>query len=145
MGCMDQALSNLFPVSWLDPYGNMPLNKEHTVQIDITQVETDDGIKVTAIKTPPRAGTTSIQDAISMALGMGCDEIGPQNGLEQSADLGKRDDKKSSGKNGKCDTMKSTSPESSEQGSQPWGSGKSSEEQDDKSPEKGAKKDPGIK
>lgn len=67
-----EALNNLFPTGWLDPYGSMPLNKEYSVQIDITQVETDDGIKITAVKTPPRASTTSVQDAINMALGMGC-------------------------------------------------------------------------
>lgn len=67
-----EALNNLFPTGWLDPYGSMPLNKEYSVQIDITQVETDDGIKVTAVKTPPHASTTSVQDAINMALGIGC-------------------------------------------------------------------------
>lgn len=67
-------MNNLFPTGWLDPYGSMPLNKEYSVQIDITQVETDDGIKITAVKTPPRASTTSVQDAINMALGMGCCE-----------------------------------------------------------------------
>lgn len=116
MGCIDSALSNLFPTDWLDPYGNMPLNKEYSVQIDITQVETDDGIKVTAVKTPPRAGTTSIQDAINMALGFCCspeadesdsknansmgnktseDKTGSQNAIQRSADLGKRDEKNS--------------------------------------------------
>ena len=72
MDGIGQALNNLFPTGWLDPYGSMPLNKEYSVQIDITQVETDDGIKVTAVKTPPHASTTSIQDAINMALGFGC-------------------------------------------------------------------------
>lgn len=71
-----EALNNLFPTGWLDPYGSMPLNKEYSVQIDITQVETDDGIKVTAVKTPPRASTTSVQDAINMALGLGCKDYG---------------------------------------------------------------------
>ena len=66
------VLNELFPTDWLDPYGSMPLNKQYSVQIDITQVETDDGIKVTAVKSPPSSGTTSVRDAISMALGMGC-------------------------------------------------------------------------
>lgn len=98
MGCMESALSNLFPAGWLDPYGSMPLNKDYSVQIDITQVETDDGIKVTAVKTPPHAGTTSIQDAISMALGMGCDNSEAPTGSPQSADQGKRDDVKNNDK-----------------------------------------------
>lgn len=74
MSGIGEALNNLFPTGWLDPYGSMPLNKEYSVQIDITQVKTDDGIKITAVKTPPRASTTSVQDAINMALGMGCCE-----------------------------------------------------------------------
>ena len=88
---VNEALNNLFPAGWLDPYGNMPLNKSYSVQIDITQVETDDGIKVTAVKTPPHAPTTSIQDAISMALGMGCDVCEAPTNSPQSVDQGKRD------------------------------------------------------
>jgi len=80
MGCMDEALDSLFPVDWLDPYGQMPMNDRYSVQIDITQVKTDNGIKVTAVKTPPRAGTASVSDAIKMALGV-CDiEDNEQNG-----------------------------------------------------------------
>lgn len=105
-----EALNNLFPTGWLDPYGSMPLNKEYSVQIDITQVETDDGIKVTAVKTPPHASTTSVQDAINMALGMGCcdDEENVENcqpekkpekpetepeDKPENDDIGKSDDK----------------------------------------------------
>ena len=98
MGCMDEALSNLFPTSWLDPYGNMPLNDKYTVQIDITQVKTDDGIKVTAVKTPPRAGTTSIQDAISMALGMSCDTCEMPTDTQKPDNQDKKDGKFNSDK-----------------------------------------------
>ena len=94
MGCMENALNELFPTGWLDPYGEMPLNKDYKVQIDITQVETDDGIKVTAVKTPPHASTTSIQDAIAMALGMGCCETEAPTNSQQSADQGKQEPKK---------------------------------------------------
>ena len=95
MGCMDDAINNLFPTSWLDPYGEMPLNDKYSVQIDITQVKTDDGIKVTAVKTPPRARTASIQDAIEMALGMtSCDEKALDNEEKKSSEPVKQEDKK---------------------------------------------------
>lgn len=114
MGSMEETLSNLFPTSWLDPYGNMPLNQELTAQIDITQVTTDNGIKITAVKTPPRAGTTSIKDAISMALDMGCCEIGPHRASQQAADLGKCDSKKPPEKQGGLDVDDGSNVESSE-------------------------------
>lgn len=107
---INEALNNLFPTGWLDPYGSMPLNKDYSVQIDITQVETDDGIKVTAVKTPPHAPTTSIQDAISMALGMGCDISEAPTDSPQSADQGKRDKQNSRlSRSGDSDKMESTS------------------------------------
>lgn len=113
MGCMESALGNLFPTGWLDPYGGMPLNKDYSVQIDITQVETDDGIKVTAVKTPPHAPTTSIQDAISMALGMSCCDTEASANSPQSTDLGKHDSKKDSGKQDEDGKMESSSSGSS--------------------------------
>ena len=95
-----EALNNLFPTGWLDPYGSMPLNKEYSVQIDITQVETDDGIKITAVKTPPRASTTSVQDAISMALGMGCceDITEREDSKDSKGNIAEREDSKSNKK-----------------------------------------------
>ena len=143
MGCMESALSNLFPVDWCDPYGSMPLNKDYSVQIDIMQVETNDGIKVTAVKTPPHAGTTSIQDAISMALGMGCYNDEAQKSSPQSADQGKRDNEKGTGKPVESDTMEPSSSGGSghrdrnpgSQGSRPGPpdpSGSKSEEEDAK-------------
>ena len=95
-----EALNNLFPTGWLDPYGSMPLNKEYSVQIDITQVETDDGIKITAVKTPPRASTTSVQDAINMALGMGCceDITERKDSHDSKGNIAEREDSKSNKK-----------------------------------------------
>lgn len=94
------VLNELFPTDWLDPYGSMPLNKQYSVQIDITQVETDDGIKVTAVKTPPSASTTSVQDAINMALGMGCCEDIAERGDSQDSkgNIAEREDSKPSKK-----------------------------------------------
>lgn len=112
MSGIEEALNNMFPTGWLDPYGSMPLNKDYSVQIDITQVETDDGIKVTAVKTPPHAPTTSIKDAISMALGMGCDISEAPTNSPQSADQGKRDDMKNNDNkqdSGDSDKMESSS------------------------------------
>lgn len=104
MSGIEEALNNMFPTGWLDPYGSMPLNKDYSVQIDITQVETDDGIKVTAVKTPPHAPTTSIKDAISMALGMGCDVCEAPTDSPQSADQGKRDTSSNSDKKNNFDS-----------------------------------------
>ena len=88
------VLNELFPTDWLDPYGSMPLNKQYSVQIDITQVETDDGIKVTAVKPPPAASTTSVQDAINMALGMGCCHEDGEEAPKKSENTPKPDSKK---------------------------------------------------
>lgn len=126
-----EVLNNLFPTNWLDPYGCMPLNKEYSVQIDITQVETDDGIKVTAVKTPPRAGTTSIQDAISMALGMACDNCEAPTNSQQSADLGKYDDMIN---NDKKDSKPSSGSGKPDFGNKP--TEKPDEEQDDEKKKK---------
>ena len=100
MSGIGEALNNLFPTGWLDPYGSMPLNKEYSVQIDITQVDTDDGIKITAVKTPPRASTTSVQDAINMALGMGCceDITERENSQDSKGNIAEREDSKSNKK-----------------------------------------------
>ena len=105
---MQETLDSLFPTSWLDPYGNMPLNKQYSVQIDITQVETDNGIKVTAVKTPPQAGTTSIQDAINMALGMSCCDQPCED--SKSKEQKKPESKEDAGKDGE-DAEKEEKPE----------------------------------
>lgn len=120
MSGIEQALSNMFPVDWCDPYGKMPLNKEYSVQIDITQVETDNGIRVTAVKKPPQADTTSIEDAISMALGMGCDEIGAENGSQQSADLGKQDSKKDTEESPDTKDSEEKPPDDKDDGGNPF-------------------------
>lgn len=137
---INEALNNLFPTGWLDPYGSMPLNKDYSVQIDITQVETDDGIKVTAVKTPPHAPTTSIQDAISMALGIACDDCEAPTNSPQSADQGKRD-KQDSGDSGKM--KPSSSGNSSDRDRNPGSQGSRPEPPESKEPEdEDAKKKP---
>lgn len=114
------------PVDWLDPYGNGPHMSGMPVSVDITIVETDDGIKATSVKQPPQAGPSRIMTALKQALGVDFGICGPQNGLQQSADLGKQNDEKDTGKSSDSGKMESASPgDSGKQGSQPWSSGKS--------------------
>lgn len=135
------------PVDWLDPYGRTPFAKDAELSVDITIVETQDGIRASSVKNPPTSGSSRLMDAIKGALGMACPEIGPQNGLQRSDDLGKQDNEKdrenmaiSDTESDKSGTMKSTSSgDSRRQGSQPWSPEKSSEEPADKSQEKDAK------
>lgn len=65
------ALSNIMPVDWLDPYGHTPFAKGAEMSVDITIVETDDGIRATSVKNPPRAGSDRLMNAIKNALGVG--------------------------------------------------------------------------
>lgn len=128
------------PVDWLDPYGRTPFAKDAELSVDITIVETQDGIRASSVKNPPTSGSSRLMDAIKGALGMACPEIGPQNGSQRSDDLGKQDEQKDTGKSPDSDKMESTSSgDSRKQGSQPWSPGKPSEEPAAKAPEKGAK------
>jgi len=123
------AMSNLIPVDWLDPYGESRFAKGMPYSVDITIVETDDGIRATSVKNPPTSGPSRMMDAIKQVLGVDSCEIGPQNGSQRSVDLGKQNEQKYQGKPGESGKMESTSPPSSRgQGSQPWSGGKSPEE-----------------
>lgn len=84
----------MFPKSWLDPYGNMPLNNGLEASVDIT-VEKSDGLtKVTAVKTPPRSQHMSFTDALEMVLSITSCENGPLSGSQRSADQGKCEEEK---------------------------------------------------
>ena len=140
------AMSNLIPVEWLDPYGESRFAKGMPYSVDITIVETDDGIRATSVKNPPTSGPSRMMDAIKQVLGVDFSEIGPQNGSQRSVDLGKRngtDMEKNDRQDKESDTsskMKTSSPSGSEkQGSQPWPDGKPPEEPDAKATEKDAK------
>lgn len=120
MGCYQDALSNIMPVDWLDPYGRTPFAKDAELSVDITIVETQDGIRASSVKNPPTSGSSRLMDAIKGALGMACPEIGPQNGSQRSDDLGKQDEEKdrenmaiSDTESGKSGTMKPSSSGSS--------------------------------
>lgn len=136
------ALSNIMPIDWLDPYGRTPFAKDAELSVDITIVETDDGIKASSVKNPPTTGSNRLMNAIKQALGVDFDICGPQNGLQRSDDLGKCEDKECLDKSEKSqdsDIMKFGSEDSGKQGSQPWSSGKSPEGSGDKSQMKDAK------
>jgi len=101
------TLSSIMPVDWLDPYGRTPMAPDAELSVDITIVETDDGIKATSVKNPPKAGPGRLIQAIQEALGMaGFDSSAPCTNL-QAADQGKHsgtDSKKSDRQNKELDT-----------------------------------------
>ena len=128
MGYQD-ALSNIMPVEWLDPYGRTPMANGMETSVDITIVETDDGIRASSVKSPPKSGPSRLMQAIQMALGVDQFDCESPCSSLQAADQGKRDDeeKKDSGeKPEESGTMGSTSsPDSRRQGQQPWSGEKS--------------------
>ena len=78
MGCYQDALSNIMPVDWFEPYGRTPFANGAEMSVDITIVETEDGIRAKSVKNPPRAGSSRLIDAIKNALGMGfMDDMDP--------------------------------------------------------------------
>lgn len=134
------ALSNLMPTDWLDPYGRTPFAKDAELSVDITIVETEDGIRAKSVKNPPTSGSNRLMNAIKNALGVDMvDSMSPCSS-SQPADQDKQDDMISNDKKEKPDTMKPpSSGDSEKQGSQPWSSGKSPEGPAGKSQEKDAK------
>lgn len=104
------ALSNIMPIDWMDPYGRTPFAKDAEMSVDITIVETDDGIRATSVKNPPKAGPSRMMDAIKNALGIGfMDSVDPCSS-PQAADQGKREEQDSK----KSDTIKPSSSGNSE-------------------------------
>ena len=133
------AMCNIMPTDWFDPYGRTPFAKDAELSVDITIVETDDGIRAKSVKNPPTSGSSRIMDAIKNALGMGFDICDPLCSSPQADDLGKCEDTINNNKKDESqdsdiksqdsDIMKpSSSGDSKKQGSQPWSSEKSSEE-----------------
>ena len=137
------ALSNIMPIDWLDPYGRTPFAKDAELSVDITIVETDDGIRAKSVKNPPSSGSSRLMDAIKNALGVGMIDCMDPCSSQQADDQGKCDSKKSQDKSEKSqdsDIMKPTSSSDSErQGSQPWSDEKSPEVPPAKAKEKDAK------
>ena len=104
------ALSNLMPIDWLDPYGRTPFANGSEMSVDITIVETDDGIRAKSVKNPQTAGPSRMMEAIKGALGMGFDPCESPCGSLQTDDQGKQDDKNTK----ECDTIKPSSSGDSE-------------------------------
>lgn len=106
------ALSNIMPVDWLDPYGRTPFAKDAELSVDITIVETDDGIKATSVKNPPTSGSSRLINAIKNALGVDMIDNMIPCSSPQADDLGKQDNvinkdkKQDSGESGKMESLK---------------------------------------
>lgn len=149
MCCFQDALSNIMPTDWLDPYGRTPFAKDAEMSVDITIVETDDGIRARSVKNPPTTGGDRLMNAIKNALGVGWMDCMDPCSSSQADDLGKCDDMINKDKKKESqdyDIMKPSSSEDSErQGSQPWSSEKSPEEPAGTPKEKDAKKAPRFK
>lgn len=94
MCCFQDAVSNILPLDWFDPYGRTPFAKNAELSVDITIVETDDGIKASSVKNPPTSGSSRLMNAVKNALGVGCLENEADISSPQAADLGKQNDKK---------------------------------------------------
>ena len=107
------VLSNVMPIDWLDPYGRTPFAKDAELSVDITIVETEDGIRARSVKNPPTTSGDRLMDAIKNALGMASDVCDPVCKPQQSDDQALCDDKECDEKPGKSDTMKLPSPEGS--------------------------------
>lgn len=90
MGYQD-TLAGIMPVEWLDPYGRTPFAGDMTTSVDITIVETDDGIKASSVKNPPKAGPSRLMQAIQQALGVDSLDISSPCSSLQAADQGKCD------------------------------------------------------
>lgn len=86
------AMSNVMPIDWLDPYGRTPFAKDAELSVDITIVETDDGIRAKSVKNPPTSGSSRLMDAIKNALGVGFDICDPTCSSLQADDQGKQED-----------------------------------------------------
>ena len=142
MGCQD-ALAALMPIDELDPYGRTPMANGMEMSVDITIVETDDGIRVSSVKNPPKSGPSRLMEAIKQALGVDSLENSSLCKNLQADDQGKQKDSESTEKSDYSEKknsndkkplkdgvsnaiMESTSPSASRgQGSQPWAGGKS--------------------
>lgn len=112
----NDALSNLMPMDWFDPYGRTPMamdpnfNLNADMSVDITIVETDNGIRASSVKTPPREGPNRLMQAIQNALGVDSIFCEPPCSSPQAADQGKHDKQNSClSRSGDSDKMESSS------------------------------------
>lgn len=90
----NDVFDSAFPKSWLDPYGDMPMNPGLQASVDIEVTKSDGVTKVTAVKTPPRSQHMSFEDALEMVLSITSCENEPLCTNLQAADQGKCEDEK---------------------------------------------------
>lgn len=80
MCCFQDALQNA--CGFMDPYGDMPLAGGMTASAEIDIMDTENGVHVSVVKTPPRNGRIRLSEVIESL-------IGRENGLECAADQAK--------------------------------------------------------
>lgn len=120
MNCYQDALSNIMPVDWFEPYGRTPFANGAEMSVDITIVETEDGIRAKSVKNPPRAGSSRLIDAIKNALGMGF-----MNDMDDSEPVNQKESQRQS------NVSENSSDVSSDDREKPEDDGKKSEEKPD--------------
>lgn len=119
MCCFEEALQNC--TGMMDPYGDMPLAGGMTASAEIDIMDTENGVHVSVIKTPPRNGKIRLSEVIESIMG-------PYMASPCAADQGKQKDKECLDEPCDYDKMDASSSSSSKgQGSQPWGEEKSEE------------------
>lgn len=117
MCCFEEALGNC--AGFMDPYGDMPLAGGMTASAEIDIMDTENGVHVSVVKTPPRNGKIRLSEVIESIMGS-------YMASPCAADQGKQKDKECLDEpceDGKMEA--SSSPPSEGQGSQPWGEEKS--------------------
>ena len=123
MCSFNEVFDDLFPKSWLDPYGHMPMNQGLQASVDITVEKCDGVTKVTAVKTPPRSEHMSFRDALDMVLSITSCDIEPVCESSQCADLGKQEIKKDAKEicdSEICDEDQDKSKKQTEDKKKPW-------------------------
>ena len=117
MCCFEDALRNC--TGFMDPYGDMPLAGGMTASAEIDIMDTDNGVRVSVVKTPPRDGRIRLSEVLEGIMGS-------YMASPCAADQGKQKPEKQDENPEKDATMDSSKPDGfKEQGSQPWATGKS--------------------
>lgn len=117
MCCFEEALQNC--TGMMDPYGDMPLAGGMTASAEIDIMDTENGVHVSVVKTPPRNGKIRLSKVIESIMES-------YMASPCAADQGERKGKDCLDEPCEDGKMKSpSSPSSKGQGSQPWGEEKS--------------------
>lgn len=89
MCCFEEALQNC--TGMMDPYGDMPLAGGMTASAEIDIIDTENGVHVSVVKTPPRNGKIRLSEVIESIMGgMPCEtehkESVPQKELQDTSE-----------------------------------------------------------